>query len=181
MIISINDEKVADNIQNAILIETTWRKIKFSKNRNIESFLGLKVLWQKKKKTKSSSLVQSTKLFVTHGLKHVRYPCPSPTPRVYSYSCPLSLWCHPTVSSSVFPFSSRLQSFPASGSFQMNQFFTSGGQSFGVSASASVLPINIQVWFPFGWTGLISLQSKGLSRIFSNATVQKHQFFNWLN
>ena len=103
--------------------------------------------------------------------------CPSSTSRVYSDSCPLSRWCHPTISSSVVPFSSCPQSFPASGSFQMSQLFASGGQSIGVSASASVLPKNIQDWFPLGWTGLISLQSKGLSRVFSKTTVQKYQFF----
>ena len=113
-----------------------------------------------------------------HGLQHARPPCPSPTPGVYSNSCPLSGWCHPTISSSIIPFSSCPRSFPASGSFQMSQLFTSGGQSFGVSASASVLPMNIQDWFPFGWTGWISLQSKGLSRVFSNTTVQKHQLFS---
>ena len=112
-----------------------------------------------------------------HGLQHARLPCPSPTPRAYSNSCPLSRWCHPTISSSVVPFSSCLQSFPASGSFQMSQFFTSGGQNIGVSASASVLPRNIQDWFPLGLTGLISLKSKGLSRVFTNTTIQKHQFF----
>ena len=112
-----------------------------------------------------------------HGQQYVRPPYPSPTPRVYSNPCPLNPWCHPAISSSVVPFSSCLQSFPASGSFQMSQFFTSGGQSIGVSASASVLPMNIQDWFPLGWTGWISLQSKGLSRVFSNTTVQKHQFF----
>ena len=111
-----------------------------------------------------------------HGLQHVRLPCPSPTPRVYSNSCPLSQWCHPTISSSVTPFSSCLQSFSASGYFPMSQFFTSGGQSIGVSALASVLPMNIQDWFPLGLTGLISLLSKGLSKIFSNTTIQKHQF-----
>ena len=94
-----------------------------------------------------------------------------------SNACPSSQGCHPTVSSSVIPFSSRLQSFPASGSFPMSQFFTSGGQSIGVSVSASVPPMNIQDWFPLGWTGWISLQSKGLSRVFSNTTVKKHQFF----
>ena len=108
-----------------------------------------------------------------HGLQHTRPPCLSPTPGVYSKSCPLSRWCHPTISSSVIPFSSTIQSFPASGSFQMSQFFTSGGQSIG----ASVLPMNIQHWFPLGWTGWISLQSKGPSRVFSNTMVQKHQFF----
>ena len=113
-----------------------------------------------------------------HGLQYPRPPCPSPTPGVYSNSCPLSQWCHPTISSSVIPFSSCLQSFPASGSFQMSQFFTSGGQSFGVSASALVLPMNIQDRFPLRWTGWISLQSKGLSRVFSNTTVQKRQFFS---
>ena len=105
-----------------------------------------------------------------HGLQHTRPPCPSPTPGVHSNSCPLSLWCHPTISSSVVPFS-HLQSFPASGSFQMSQFFTLGGQSIGVSASTSVLPMNIQDWSPLEWTGWISLQSKGLSKVFSNTTV----------
>ena len=113
-----------------------------------------------------------------HESQHARPPCPSPTPRVYSNSCPLSEWCHPTILSSVTPFSSHLQSFPASRSFQMNQFFSSSGQSIGVPASASVLPMPIQDWFPLGWTGWISLQSKGLSRVFSNTTVQKHQFFD---
>ena len=110
-----------------------------------------------------------------HWLQHARFPCPSPTPKAYSNSCPSCWWCHATISSSVFPFPCLLQSFPASGSFQMSQFFTSGGQSIGASASASVL--NIQDWFPLGWTGWISLQSKGLSRVFSNTIVQKHQFF----
>ena len=109
-----------------------------------------------------------------HEPQHARPPCPSPTPRVYSNSCPSSWWCHPTISSSVVPFSSCPQSFPASGSFQMSQLFTWGGQSIGASASASVLPKNIQDWFPLGLTGLISLVSKGLSRVFSNITVLKH-------
>ena len=109
-----------------------------------------------------------------HGLQHARIPCPSPTPRACSNSCPSSRWCHPTISCSVVPFSSCLQSFPASGSFLVSQFFTSGGQSNRISASASVLPMNIQDWFPLGWTGWISLQSKGLSSVFSNTTVQKH-------
>ena len=113
-----------------------------------------------------------------HGLHYGRPPCPAPTHGVYSNSCPLSWWYHPTISSSVVSFSSRLQSFPASGSFQMSQFFASGGQRIGVSASASVLPMNTQDWSPLGWTGCISLQSKGLSRVFSNSTVQKHQFFS---
>ena len=110
------------------------------------------------------------------GLQHARLPCLSPTPGAYSNSCPWSWWWHPTISSSVIPFSC-LQSFPASGSFPMSQFFTLGGKSIGVSASASVLSMNIQGWFPLGLTSLISLQSKGLSRVFSNTTVQKHQFF----
>ena len=112
-----------------------------------------------------------------HGLQHTRPPCPSPTPRAYSNSCPSCQWCHPTISSSVIPFSSCLQSFPASGSFPMSWFFTSGGRSIGASASASVLPMNIHDWLPLGLTSLISLQSKGLSRVFSDTTVQKHQFF----
>ena len=106
-----------------------------------------------------------------HELQHARLPCPSPTPGACSNSCPLSRWCHSTISSSVIPFSFCLQSFPVSGSFPMSQFFTSGGQSIGVSASTSVLPMNIQDWFPLGWTGWISLQSKGLSRVFFNTTV----------
>ena len=104
--------------------------------------------------------------------------CPSPTPRVYSNSCPLSWWCHPTISSSIVPFSSSLQSFPASGSFQMSQLFTSDGQSIGVSDSTSVLPMNILDWFPLGWIGWVSWLSKGLSRVFSNTIVQKYQFFH---
>ena len=111
-----------------------------------------------------------------HGLQHTRPPCPSPTPGVYSSSCPLSQRCHPTISSSGILFSCP-QSFPASGSFQMSQFSTSGSQSIGVSTSVLVLPMNIQHWFPLGLIGWISLQSKGLSRVFSNTTIQKHQLF----
>ena len=124
-----------------------------------------------------SCLIMSDSL-QPHGLQHTRLPCPSPSPRAHSNSCPLSWWCHPTVSSSVVPFPSHLQSFPASGSFPVSQLFVSGGESIGASASASVLPVNIQDWFPLGWTGVISLQSKGLSRVLSNTTVQKHQFFS---
>ena len=113
-----------------------------------------------------------------HRLQHARLPCPSPISRACLNSRPLSRWCHPTISSSVIPFPSCHQSFPASGSFPISQFFATVGQSIGVSASASVLPMNIQDSFPLGWTGLISLLSKGLSRVFSNATVQKHQFFS---
>ena len=112
-----------------------------------------------------------------HELQHARPPCPSPTPGVHSDSRPSSQWCHPAISSSVVPFSSCPQSLPASESFPMSQFFPSGGQSIGVSALASVLPKNTQDWSPSKWTGWISLQSKGLSRVFSNTTVQKHQFF----
>ena len=113
-----------------------------------------------------------------HGLQHARLPCLSPILGVYSNSCPLSRWCHPTISSSVVSFSFWLQSCPASGSFPVGQFFTSGGQSIRASALASVIPMSIQDWFPLGLTGWISLQSKGLSRVFSNTTVQKHQFFS---
>ena len=106
-----------------------------------------------------------------HGLLHARLPCPSPSPGTCSNSCPFSQWCHPAILSSVVPFSSCIQSFPASGSLPVNQLFASGGQNVGASASASVPPMNIQDWFPLGLTGLISLQSKGLSRVFSNSTV----------
>ena len=141
----------------------------------------------------SSAQFSPLRFFVTAacGLQPIRPPCPSPTPRAYSNSCPLSRWCHPTVSSSVVPFSSHLQSFPASGSFLKSQFLTAGGPSIGASASESVLPMTIQDWFPLRWTSWISLGLsrvfsntteslgllKGLSRVFSNTTVQKHQFF----
>ena len=113
-----------------------------------------------------------------HEPQQARPPCPLQTPGVHPNPCPLSQWCRPTISSSVIPFSSCPQSFPASGSFQMSQLCTTGGQSTAVSASTSVLPVNTQDWSPVGWTGWISLQSKGLSRVFSNTTVQKHQFFS---
>ena len=112
-----------------------------------------------------------------HESQHTRPPCPSPTPGVYSNSCPSSQWCHPAILSSVVPFSSCPQSFPASGSFPVSKLFSRGGQSIGVSASASVLPMNTQDWSSLGWTGWTSLQSKGLSRVFSNTIVQKHQYF----
>ena len=112
-----------------------------------------------------------------HEQQHVRPPCPAPIPGVHPNPCTLSWWYHPTISSFAIPFSSCPQSFPASESFQMSQLFASGGQSIGVSASTSVLPMNTQDWLPLGWTGWISLKSKGLSRVFSNTTVQKHQFF----
>ena len=127
-------------------------------------------------------LVQFSRSVVSNSLRphesqHARPPCPSPTPRVHSNSCPSSRWCHPAFSSSVVPSSSCPQSLPASGSFPMSQLFAWGGQSIGVSTSASVLPMNTQDWSPLEWTGCISLQFKGLSRVFSNTTVQKHQFF----
>ena len=135
----------------------------------------LERIWLAMNSVQFSRSVVSDSLW-PHGPQHARPPCPSPTPGVYSNSCPSRQWCHPTISSSVVPFSSCLQSFPASGSFQMSQLFASGGQSIGISASTSVLPMNIQDWFPLGWTGWISLQSKGLSRVFSSTTVQ-NQFF----
>ena len=123
-----------------------------------------------------SFVAQSNSLW-PHESQHARPPCPSPTPGVYSNSCPSSRWCHPAISSSVIPFSSCPQSLPASGSFPMSQLFAWGGQTIGVSASAPVPPTNTQDWSPLEWTGQISVQPKGLSRVFSNATVQKHQFF----
>ena len=126
----------------------------------------------------SSVQFSCVRLFATSWPQHARAPCPSPAPGVYPNSCPLSWWCHPAISSSVIPFSPCLQSLPASGSFQISQLFTSGGQSIGVSASTSVPPMNTQDWSPLGWTGWTSFQSKGLSRVFSSTTVQKHQFFS---
>ena len=145
--------------------------------------LGMIQTLEKRKRSLQFSSVQFSHSVMseslwTHGLQHTRPPCPSPPLRVYSNPCPLSQWCHPTISSSVIPFLSHLHSFPASGSFQMSLLLTWGGQSIGVSASASVLPMNTQDWSPLGWTGWISLQSKGLPRVFSNTTVQKHQFFS---
>ena len=119
-----------------------------------------------------------SQLFVTPWLQHTRLPYPSPTPEAYSNSCPSSRWCHPIISSYVIPFSSHFQSFSGSDSFQMSQFFTSGAQRIVVSALASVLPMNIQDWFPLRLTGLISLQYKGLSRVFFKTTIQKHHFFS---
>ena len=165
--------------------EHTWR---FKKITVIlkECFKKIKIYLYHKKKIflnrRTFGIIQFSLSVVSdslrlHELQHTRLPCPSLTPGVYSNSYPLSRWYHPTISSSVVPFSSHLQSFPTSGFFPVSQFFASNGQSIGVSASALVLPMNIQDWFPSGWTGWICLLSKGISRIFSNTTVQKHQFF----
>ena len=128
--------------------------------------------------TSVSSVAQSCQTLRPHESQHARLPCPSRTPGIYTNPCPSSRWCHPAISSSVVPFSSCPQSPPASGSFPVTQLFTWGGQSTGVSASASVLPMNTQEWSPLGWTGWIFLQSKEISRVFSNTIVQKHQFFS---
>ena len=151
----------------------SWRS---SSGRNTHFFLLSQFYFQYIKLLLFSRSVVSDSLW-PHGLQHARLPCPSPSPGACSNSYPLSQWCHPNISSSVVPFSSCLQSFQASGSFQMSQLFASDGQSIGASASASVFPMNIQDWFPFRLTSWISLQSKGLSRVFSNTTIQKHQFF----
>ena len=150
------------------------------KNMGMSVFLfHLTVYWERRRREGTNLLLLFSHSVVSdflwpHGLQHTRLPCPSPSPGVCSNSWPLSQWCHPTISSIIIPFSFCLQSLPASGSFPMSQFLASGGQSIGVSASASVLPMNTQDWSPSGWTGWISLQSKRLSRIFSNTTVQKH-------
>ena len=155
-------------------IQKTWRLRQFWRTwKNVD-----KTFWIRFRTSSvqfSCSVVSNT--LRPHESQHARPPCPSPAPGVHPDSCALSRWCHPAISSSVTPFSSRLQSFPASGSSPVSQFFASGGERIGASASASVLPMNIQDWSPLGWTGWISLQSKGLSRVFSNTTVQKHQFF----
>ena len=145
-------------------IEESIKKNSILKNSNRRVSVPLKV--------NSVQSLSHIWLFVSHELQHARLPCPSPTPRAYSNSCPLSPWCHTAISSSVVPFSSCLQSFPASGSFPKSRLFASSGQSIGVSASASVLPMNIQDWFPLGLSGLISLRSMGFSRVFSNTAVQ---------
>ena len=146
-------------------------------------YLKLKLIWNWFFHRLQFSSVQFSHSVVSdslwpHESQHARPPCPSPTLGVHSNSCPLSQWCHPAISSSVVPFSSCPQSLPASGSFPMSHLFTWSVQSIGVSASASVLPVNTQDWFPLEWTGWIFLQSRGLSRVFSNTTVQKHQFFS---
>ena len=162
--------------KSLIILESlviTWR---------IFSVEDLYLSFSRLKYTTNIPLVQFSRSVMSHslrphGLQHARPPCPSAIPGVYANSWPLSQWCHPTISSSIVPFSSCLQSSPASGSFPVSQFFTLGGQSFKVSAS-SVLPVSNQDWSPLGWTGWNFLQSKGLSRVFSNTKVQKHQFFS---
>ena len=149
-------------------------------NRDLSFFLSLNlVMEQYNLQFSSVQYLSCVQLFVTpwSELQHTRPSCPSPTPGVHPKPCPSSQWCYPTISSSVVPFSSCPQSFPASGSFQMSQLFASGGQTIGVSASTSVLPMNNQEWSPLGWAGWTSFQSKGLSRVFSNTTAQKHLFF----
>ena len=167
--------KVATAIQNAIQGCRDITGLFFKRVDRIESSQKLEPVLSTSVNQFSQSVMSDS--LQLHGLQHTRFPCPSPTPGACSNPCPSSWWCHPTISSSGVPFSSHLQPFPASGSFPMSQFFTSGGQSIGVLASASVLPMNIQDWSPLGWTGWISLQSKGLLRVLSNTAVQKHQFF----
>ena len=167
---------VAQLLENPPAMQETWvQSLDWERNGYPIQYSGLENSMDCRSSQFSLSVVSDS--LRHHGPQHARPPCPSPTPGVYTNSCPVNRWCHPTISSFVIPFSSHLQSFPASGSFPMSHFFTSGGQSIGVSASAAVLPMNIQDWFPLGWTDWISLQSKGLSRVFSNTTVQKHQFF----
>jgi len=148
-------------------METSTSHLKYSSFPTLREFSSVQF---------SRSVVSNS--LQSHESQHARPPYPSPTPVVHSNSCPSSRWCHPAISSSGIPFSSCRQSLPASGSFPMRQLFTWGGQSIGVSALASVLPISTQDWYPSEWTGLISLQSKGLSGVFSNTTIQKHQFFS---
>ena len=173
-------------IMSSDKIQQPFIKKKIGKLRTKENLLNVIKDISEKPTTNTqgwnSESVQFSHSVVSNSLRppepqHARPPCPSLTPGVHPNPCPLSWWCHPTISSSVVPFSSCPQSFPVSGSFQMSQLFTSGGQSIGVSASTSILPMNTQDWSPLGWTGWISLQSKQLSRVFSNTTVQKHQFF----
>ena len=169
-----------------------WQRNAINNRKKCIGYLGIKTNMYSQQKIKYRTTLKSTTPFnsvqfscsvVSDSLwprkrQHARTPCPSPVPRVHPNSCPLSQWCHPTLSSSVILFSSCPQSLPASGSFPMSQLFESGGQSIGVSASTSVLPMNMQDWSALRWTGWISLQSKGLSRVFSNTAVQKHQFFD---
>ena len=159
-------------VNQAKITHSKWQ-VHFNTRRLLPETKGLTIEFHF---SQFSSVAQSCPTLRPHESQHARRPCPSPTPGVHPNPCPLSWWCHPTISSSVVPFSC-LQSIPASGAFPVSQFFASGGQNIGASASASVLPMNIQDWFPLGWTSWISLLSKGLSKVFSNTTVQKHQFF----
>ena len=158
-------------IDNTVLLDSFWIAVA---NFMYNSTLDLDIMLQKLTVQISSIHSVMSNSLQLHGLEHARLPCPTVTPRTCSNSWSLSWWCHPTISSSAVPFSSCLQSFPASGSFPVSQFFTSGGQSIGASALASVFPMKIQDWFPLRWTGWLSLQSKGLSKAFTNTTVQKH-------
>ena len=166
-------------------VQSYWYKTgtqKYSQKKIQTSLLDMNISLSKKQTGNSVQFSHSvvSDSLQPHGLQHTRPPCPSPTPRVNSNSCRLSQWCHPTISSSVIPFSSCPQPFPVSGSFQMSQLFTWSGQSIRGSASTSVLSMNTQDWSHLGWTSWTSLHSKGLSRVFSNTTVQKHQFFWWI-
>ena len=179
---NISNLRYADD--TTLMAESEELKSLLMKVKEESEKVGLKLSFQETKIRASGpfSSVQFSRSVTSdslppHESQHTRPPCPSPTPGVYANSCPSSRWCHLDISSSVVPFSSCPQSLPASGSFPMSQLFAWGGQSIWVSASASVLPMNTQDWSPLGWTGWI-LQSKGLSRVFSNTTVQKHQFFS---
>ena len=165
---SYSDSRCVPLAVSARLIQTVFQSVAFP-------FLYTHPLWAPSSVQFSRSVMSDS--LCPHEPQHARPPCPSPTPRVYSNSCPSSWWCHPAISSSIISFSSCPQPLPASGSFPVSQLFVCGGQSIGVSALASVFPMNTQDWSPLGWTGSISLQSKGLSRVFSNTTVQKPQFF----
>ena len=172
------------------MFTTKWQRISLVDSLSTK----YKCIWNWLKKRRNRNIFQDMSYFILlsvqficsvlshflqpHKLQHTRLPCPSPTPGAYSNSCPLSQWCHPTISSSVIPLSSLLQYFPASEFFPMSQFFSSGGQNIGVSPLASILPVNIRDQFPLGWTGWISLQSKGLSRVFSSTIIQGHLFFS---
>ena len=175
------DRTQVSHIVDTLPSEPPGMSINSHKYRQIVAGVILGIFWILKKIFPIHSVQFSCSIMSNslrpYVVQRARPPCPLPTPRAYSSSCPLSQWCHPTISSTVIPFSSCPQSFPASGSFPMSQIFTSDGQSIGVSASASVLPMNIQDWFLLGWTGWISLQAKGSSRVFSNTIVQKHQFW----
>ena len=181
---SISDKRLVSRTQETHAIQLQKKKKKNKKTTWLKSRQRTWIdIFQKNiQMTNLFSSVQVSPSVMTnslwhHGLQQARSPCPSRTPRVYSNLCPLSWQCHPTISSSVIPFSSHLQSFPASGSFPVSQFFAAIGRSIEVSASISVLPMTIKDWSPLGWTGWISLQSKGLTRVFSNITGQKHPFF----